>query len=227
MAYVVSVPNKHFQLYTNDALKAEFDRFYESHFGKQELTFALLYGFPYGIRFEIGMGEVYDETYIKNGVARGRAIFDALFGKTDRVYVVVNSFEDDPNDLADNDISTLRPLVQDVIGECKFVFSSTEDEELTFTRYVIKALVKDIQVDKLLEEIMWSDIDGRNSLRGCVYLINPRNAVIYRLYDDRGLDVIASEKSQLVEVYSRFNSWILDYDRAKIDEVYTCSEVQL
>ena len=62
-------------------LKAAFDKFYENHFGSRELTFALLYGFPIGIRFEIGTGTVYDETYIENAVSRVCSIFDVLFNK--------------------------------------------------------------------------------------------------------------------------------------------------
>ena len=201
-------------------LKATFDKFYENHFGNRELTFALLYGFPIGIRFEIGIGTVYDETYIKNAVSRVSSIFDMLFSKTDTIFVVVNSFEDDPNDLADNDISTVRPLVNRIQNECNFVFTSAEDEELTFTRYIIQASVQDIQIKKLFEEIAWSDIDGRNSLRGCVYLINPRNGIIFRFYDYQGLDVISSEKAQLERIYSKFNSWILDYDRKRIDGIF-------
>jgi len=201
-------------------LKAEFDQFYESHFGNRELTFAMLYAFPFGIRFEIGTGDTYDATYVKNAVFRVSSIFDALFSKTDTIFIVVNSFEDDPNDLADNDISTVRPLLNRMQGECKFRFTSTEDEEMSFTRYIIKATVQDIQVEKLFEEIAWSDIDGRNSLRTCVYLLNPRNGTIFRFYDDRGLDVIASEKAHLEQIYSQFNHWILDYDRQQIDAIF-------
>jgi len=54
--------------------------------------------------------------------------------------------------------------------------------------------VSDIQVEKFFEEIAWSDIDNRNDLRGSVYLLNPRNNVIFYFYDDRGLDVVSSER---------------------------------
>jgi hypothetical protein len=40
------------------------------------------------------------------------------------------------------------------------------------------------------------------------------------MYDDRGLDVIASGKESLRTIYHAFNPWILDYDRGRIDQVF-------
>jgi len=201
-------------------LKDEFDKFYTCHFN-HELASPIFYGFPVGIRYEIGIGSVYDKVYVKSAVNRALAIFNELFNEGDDIYLVVNSYEDDPNDLADNDISTVRPLIYRIQDECKYVFASTIYEQNPHTRYIIKASVKNIQVEQLLEAIVWSDIDGRNSLRGCVYWLNPRNNIIYYLYDDRGLDVVSEERKNLEHIYSKFNSWILEYDRERIYSVFT------
>jgi len=203
-------------------LKVEFDDLYKSHFGDNELMSPVFYRFPIGIRYEMGIGLVYDEAYIKSVVSRAISIFRELFNNDDVIYIVINSYEDNPNDLADNDITTARPLINCIEAECKFTFSFDEDELMynSHTRYIIKATVKSIQVEKLLEEIAWSDVDGRNSLRSCVYWFNPRNGIIYYLYDDRGLDVVSGEKANIEHIYSKFNEWILEYDRERTDNIF-------
>jgi hypothetical protein len=37
------------------------------------------------------------------------------------------------------------------------------------------------------------------------------------MYDDRGLDIIATNASTLLPLYERFADWILDNQRQKID----------
>ena len=203
-------------------LKAEFDNFYKNAFGDWELLHRVFYNFPIGIRFEIGTGYYSDkgETYVKDAVCRAKTIFAELFDENDDIFLLVNSFEDNPNDLADNDITTVRPLINHIQDECKFTFTSVYDVEFTCERYIIKAAVKDIQVEKLIEAIAWSDIDRRNSLYGCVYWVNPRNNIICWLYSDQGLDVISNKTENLRHIYIKFNDWILDFDREKIDATF-------
>ena len=50
--------------------------------------------------------------------------------------------------------------------------------------------------------------------------MNPRTNVIMHMYDDRGLDMIATTKPALVSVYREFGIWILDYDRDQIDNLF-------
>jgi hypothetical protein len=211
-------------------LKADFERFYESRFGNQELLFWVFYNFPIGIRFEIGVSDSYtsyDEVYVKNALHRAVAIFNELFDKDDIIYIIVNSFEDDPNDLAGDTASGVRLFINHIQNECKFPFVSKDkpdsppySESFSCTRHIIQASVKDIQTENLMEAIIWSDIDGRNNFGGCVYFVNPKNGIIYWLYDDRGLDVITNEKTNLKQIYIKFNDWILDYDRERINGIF-------
>lgn len=39
------------------------------------------------------------------------------------------------------------------------------------------------------------------------------------MYDDRGLEMIASEAKTLKPIYSKFNDWILETNREKIDKM--------
>ncbi|MBY0029243.1 DUF3885 domain-containing protein [Priestia aryabhattai] len=44
---------------------------------------------------------------------------------------------------------------------------------------------------------------------------------MYFLYDDRGCDVLASNKESIRFFYEEYNNWILDYDREEIDLLFT------
>ncbi|WP_459768177.1 DUF3885 domain-containing protein [Alkaliphilus crotonatoxidans] len=44
--------------------------------------------------------------------------------------------------------------------------------------------------------------------------------IIYHLYDDRGLDLISNNKASLEKLYIKYNSWILDYDRDRINNLF-------
>jgi hypothetical protein len=76
------------------------------------------------------------------------------------------------------------------------------------------------QPDELLREIIKGDIGGCQELVSSTYLIDSHNFILFHLYDDRGLDVVAANKELLRPLYESFNAWILDHDRKKIDLMF-------
>lgn len=200
-------------------LQEVFEQFYFRSFGDMELLSPLFYKSPIAIRFEIGDPLEHNKArYIENTVYRAYCIFQALFQDDDNVYVVVDSLE------ARRDIDIVRSLIHNCANAYHFAFCAKNDE-YTCERHVMKVCVADIDVKYLLEEIAWSDIDGKRTanLASSVYVLNPRNQLIYYLYDDRGLDVVASSKIDLQDIYNTFHDWILEYDRKKIDKIFAQS----
>lgn len=53
-----------------------------------------------------------------------------------------------------------------------------------------------------------------------IYFANIEKRLIFNMYDDRGLDIIAADKETLRPIYMTFNNWILDYDRKNIDKQF-------
>lgn len=53
-----------------------------------------------------------------------------------------------------------------------------------------------------------------------VYLAGSES-IPYHLYNDRGLDVLDGTRELLFPLYHRFHSWILDYDRERINRVFS------
>ncbi|MGX7381869.1 MULTISPECIES: DUF3885 domain-containing protein [unclassified Bacillus (in: firmicutes)] len=53
-----------------------------------------------------------------------------------------------------------------------------------------------------------------------IYLINLSKQMIFHLYDDRGCDLIAADPEHLRPVYEGLQHWLLDYDRAQMDQLF-------
>lgn len=200
----------------NIKLKNDFEDYCKKHFSNIELVVQLFFQTSIGIRFEIGTGHFSDPDYVKRCVFRARNIFNDLFQDNDDVYIVANSHETFPDDICTADISSLKPLIYNY-DECFFPYQSINDKDWRCERYILKTNIKDFDVSNVLESIIWSDVDGRNDLQTCVFIINPRNNVIFQLYDDRGLDVISDKYESLYKTYKKYSDWILNYNRKEIE----------
>lgn len=75
-------------------------------------------------------------------------------------------------------------------------------------------------VERLLQEIIKADIGGYRGFVSNVYFSNTHHFLLFHLYDDRGADLVAANRKLLRPIYEKYNDWILDYDRAKIDGVF-------
>ena len=110
------------------------------------------------------------------------------------------------------------------------MFSEGDDEDyedMVTHRFVLSCKKSDIRYHQLLSAISYEDfphptrILKRNySSSYDIYFVNVTKKMIYHLYDDRGCDVIASNKEDLRQLYVDCNDWILDYDRDQIDQLF-------
>ena len=53
-----------------------------------------------------------------------------------------------------------------------------------------------------------------------VYFVNQSRNMILHMYDDRGLDLIASKIDDLRPIYQAHKDWILSYDRGAIEQMF-------
>ena len=53
-----------------------------------------------------------------------------------------------------------------------------------------------------------------------IYIFNISKKIALFPYDDRGMDIVGPNKEFLRSLYHRFNHTLLDYDRAKMDELF-------
>jgi hypothetical protein len=74
--------------------------------------------------------------------------------------------------------------------------------------------------ERIFEAIANADFARRPAITGDVYLLSPARTLLYWMYDDRGLDVIADESATLQPLYDAFGPWLLDYNRERMDSVF-------
>jgi len=53
-----------------------------------------------------------------------------------------------------------------------------------------------------------------------VYFVAPKKGLLFHMYDDRGLDMVAADRAMLAPIYRRFEQWLLDDFRERMDETF-------
>ncbi len=85
-------------------------------------------------------------------------------------------------------------------------------------------------VGALLTEIILTDFpsqcDGHSEIESSVFLFAADNNLLFHLYDDRGLDLVAQDKTTLYNFYEKYNEWILPHDRKRMESIFASLEKQ-
>ena len=198
-----------------------------THFPNLELCAPLFYKTAVGIRFEIGAPDIpsHDPRYLKFVYMRSQILFNQVFSKNESMFLVVNSTElKDKLSQTSEGIDVFRKYLtnKNRFEEVKHIELPHVygDENLTTHRYFLLCKVSDVDYKGLLTAIGNNDLGVEPKVKEEVFFINTENHVIFHLYDDRGLDIVAEEKQVLRGLYHRYNDWIFNYDRNKIDLIF-------
>lgn len=188
--------------------------------GLGECKHAVFYNCFYGIRFEIGTGEIFNEEkivknkYVESALTRAMTIFNSVIKSPSLLL-----WEIYPQDKIDRlksailfskKISPILPMEEHICI----------DDDINKTQLYWDLKIQKIPIDKLLHEVIIGDLGGSQEFVSSVYIFDIENHVMLHMYDDRGLDVAAHDKNTLIPAYTNLNTWILDYDRDKIDKVF-------
>ena len=209
------------------SFKNVFENFYKNNFGNVFLSPPVFHKFPVGLRFEIGNKNADNEQkYIENAKSRALSIFNELFGENEKLYLVVDSYEkyrDFYDEEPVDNVSIIKDLVSKIDNEyCyeKLVQKYDNDEgEYPYSRYVIETTVNFIDAEKLISKIVESELKNNSALANSLFFINKNSGILYFLYDDRGLDVVAKDEKNLKDIYIKFNDWVLDSDIQKTETI--------
>jgi hypothetical protein len=151
-----------------------------------------------GVRFNIGLSEV----------SRAVSIYDALFRDADSV-VLINedsSWEADPArwhklfSLPGLFSSSDKPTVR------SYEMEASENEIYTIDWAIIRPSA--LSSERLFEAVANQDHGRAPSVRGRVHVFDPEAKILLHMYDDRGMDILATNAAQLSSVKSQFGSWI-------------------
>ncbi|AMW99889.1 DUF3885 domain-containing protein [Rummeliibacillus stabekisii] len=178
----------------------------------------------YWLRFELGLVELEGKEYFKEIYQRIFSIFDFLFDTNDTIMFITainESVEYKGKDL---------PNIQRFLKDKKLIYGLScktepyefdeEDIEMRTTLYSLKVKKESIRRDYLFQAISNQDFARKPSIMGNVYLLNLSQNTLLHMYDDRGCDVYALNKENLLPLYHKFRKWILDYNRIQIDHIF-------
>ena len=142
---------------------------------------------------------------------RAYTVFNTLFDKDDEIIVVVDNTPD--YKYTGSHESLILNYHDHVNYTYKYDIKDTEDDEYIYIRYLYNTKVSDINISEVLKQCIYADFAVEKCILGWAYLINVSKKIIYHLYDDRGLDVISSEKATLKPIYDKFKDWVLEYNQ--------------
>ena len=192
---------------------------------------ALFYRHAYGLRFEIGPPEVgalkpdrsLNPPYFEEARRRAITLFESVFENEAAVILVLQQYSS-----GRKKIPLTHPLLAlaSEAGMTPIQFSKRRDVEARnlekrkqhWNRATVTVRKADADWGKILDLMLYSDCGA--SWEGDCYLLNPRRTIALRLYDDRGLDVVAVGKDELEPIYRRHREWILGYDEPVISRMF-------
>lgn len=195
------------------------------------LEHPVFYNCPIAIRLEIGYETpVYLETspsddmivnpkYIEAAHKRTKAIYTALPQVPNLLRIDTYPNEDEPEYENEFYLSVFQKLVS-FPHEQRKIQINDGDEQHTVLQFYWDLSKMDFSPDLMLREIIRADLGGISALTSSVYFANTEAAYLYHVYDDRGADLAAERKETLYPIYQNFNQWILDYNRAEIDNLF-------
>jgi len=190
----------------------------EENFPNLWLAPPLFYNWEIGLRFELGNPkEENDKIYFDRVHKRAKALFSALHNADDELFIVAHDYQ-----LVGVKRKGKRPkLFTSYLREKnvkyriqhRIVPHEEDDTEVCKHQFSLKCQVKDFHPSCLIDALFTV-----NRLK--IYFVNLTKGTIFHIYDDRGCDLLAARKETIESIYNKYNDWILDYDRDKIDELF-------
>ncbi len=186
---------------------------------------------PYWLRFELGGEELSNQDApaprFVQALSRSRAICDAVFAQTRQLWAIVTTYRDNSTDF-------FAPVDDAFEVLFKIGFKSSAAHEWN-------AALNPDDPDEHERDFVWrafditADIPSRDALLWCslayempvqpkcpviVYLVDSERGILFHVYDDRGMDVIALSAATLLPHYEEFDGWLLDYDRDRMKAAF-------
>lgn len=169
------------------------------------------------LRFELAHGPKHEALQV--ALDRCRALLEAVCRSDETAWVELCLWS------KENCVETVRAL--EMHGLKPLDQTSWEREnhlppngELEDVQYLFSAEIpcESEGFETLLRAIVLGDHGGYKDLFVRALVVAPKAQLGFLPYDDRGADLFALEAASLLPLYHEFESWILDYDRPRIEE---------
>ncbi|MBS1527921.1 MAG: DUF3885 domain-containing protein [Bacteroidetes bacterium] len=206
--------------------KKDLANYLKQHFNGLALREPLFFSWTNALRFDLQNGEPSSEDYFKEVDKRSSALFEAIFRQTEDVFVIYIEYKWKRRKIRFSNycfkqINALKRTDIDYFV-VRHLYEKQKDDIYNIAITKVKAI--DINHKNVLKAIANTDFPPREPRfkflnNPNIYFINISRNVIFHMYDDRGLDIIASDINILKPIYQKYNSWILNTNREHIDKI--------
>jgi hypothetical protein len=185
-----------------------------------------LWASPYRLRFELNQGGRYVNMFTSS-YDRARCLARAAL-PSEQVIAVIAANPDPSKELGARRRGWNRRAAYDVLGEMGVPTIVSEatwmgfiypDEEVRPWEHRAVSVTWD-QADILIWNQIAHDMGVMPQAPVLSTLVDVERGVTVYAYDDRGMDITALSPDPIVEVYTRFDTWLLDYDRPRMSEAF-------
>ena len=191
----------------------------------------------FSMRFELGgEGNSDSSKRIEQATERGLEIYNQLIGENE-IVIVVEEWEDGFMNMEEEKVNEnyLHKLLKNhTLKRIKGPFEQTYYEEDSNGKKIEKIFEDKLECDLSIGKIMLSinevktiikgiaslEMGGEDFITQRVYFFCPKNNTGFNIYDDRGCDIWSKSIKELKPIYKNLNSWILDYNRSEIDDMF-------
>ncbi|WP_026011360.1 DUF3885 domain-containing protein [Paenibacillus sp. OSY-SE] len=195
-----------------------------------------------GIHFELGKGmyqikddgklnlKMFDRVY-----SQALSLFNSLFSEQDEIFLVTNVYQRKAYKNRVNRLKVYNRYIND--KDLKFhlkqetlpyMFDDEEEaDDYYTTQYFLKCSKRDLRYPMLIKAICNQDfplkpklVRENGSYYPDVFFINATKNLIFFIYDDRGCEVISTNRETILPSYEKYNDWLDEYNREEIEQLF-------
>lgn len=192
--------------------------------GNERLQLPVFYECPYALRFEIGTPSLSasQTLYTRAALLRARFLYESSATYDTLLWIHYCS----PDTLTSQHTQELLArfcLLADLPEPIEIYQQETTDSDgapllRIFFLWDMRTTPPDI--DALLRGIIQTDFTDFLELSSAVFFFDTTAQILLHLYDDRGMDIAAASRDSLHTLYTQFSNWLLEYDRARMDQLF-------
>ena len=198
--------------------KNEYIAFMNDKYANIVLRQSVFYSCKYALRFDLRDTDAKtdNDEYFIEGLNRAKELFCKIFDDCGEFYFAYRNKKIRFSDKIFANIADLNECEIHTLKE-----KSIYDEGFDTNLAVIKLDISRVDYENILSSINHTDFPSRKPrTEGEVYFIHIKKEIIFNMYDDRGLDIAATNKETIEPFYKKYNKWLLDYDRKQMDKIF-------
>lgn len=184
----------------------------------------LFYENQYALRFEIGgSGPLWSKPYMQQAEHRSKAIFRAIFQPDDQILLKINNYQKYNQHSSPKIYSKYIKRRNDQLVSLSYQVQQDDEDRGIFSewlthKYIYQGICSSFHWQQILKNIIQYESPYHPTRSfGPTIFFHPTKQIAYHLYDDRGLDIVATSKEAIRPLYYQFHDWLLDYDRPRMD----------